>query len=228
MSQPTASRQAARWRAYGAVALARFRLRATWGGRLAKVVASGGVLAILALLAFTQLGGRRSVDATTILVAAARWLPWIVTCPIALAASGDLRTRDHDDGIVALAALRGLSPGALDASRVLAAMVECAAFAAAPLAIIGIFASTLGRGMPLVLSCARTSALTTVFGLSFGVTVGAVAATCGRIARRRGPLLFGIVVLGPWIAAEVAGLGTVSLPSGLAALFDFVVGRGAG
>src|SRR5512144_3083875 len=104
----------------GVIALARGRLAATRGGRIARILGrvSTAGFALTALILYATDGAGASLAGLT--VAAARWLPWIAGAPLALAAAEDREAIDRRDGVEALAAARGFSTRSLASARILA------------------------------------------------------------------------------------------------------------
>jgi hypothetical protein len=166
-------------------------------------------------------GGSGSVRAWVEL--GTRWLAWVAGAPLALAIARDRITQDREDGIDTLAACRGISPAALESIRMLAAMEQVARAIGIPAVVVcGVFTAMAGSldaalaGLRLVLAVA-------VFSVVAGVVVGATAAVCGRIGRRRGRSLLLAVVLGPWLLASLAGPSVWSIPGVLNALLVFLL-----
>jgi hypothetical protein len=219
----TASQPSLR-RTRGVIALARARLRSTRAGRssrtLGLVYAAGFAVAALVLRASD--GAEASLSGLTVI--AAHWLPWIVGAPLALAAAEDREAADRREGIEALAAARGFSPRGLAAARVLAAMFEITVAVGLPLAALALFTAALAGRAQVAALRVGLAAGALVFAAITGVTLGAVGAACGRIARARGRWLLTAVVFGPWLVADLSGHGAWSIPGALGAALDFVLG----
>jgi hypothetical protein len=181
-------------------------------------------MAFGAALVLLRTGGHRALSAPALVMAAVRWLPWLVAAPLSLAAASDLRARDREDGILALAYSRGLNAREMDAARALAAMLECAWCVGLPLATIAVLGAIADEARGSSLWWAQATISTVAFASVFGLTLGGVASACGRIAGRQGPSLLGAVVVGPWLFAKVTGLASVSIPSALGALVGLFFG----
>ena len=226
MLDPTNSTTEALGRVFRAVALARVRLRSTWGGWFARVGGGVGALAFGAALVILRARGvaASGVSTSTVVLAAVRWLSWFVVAPLSLAASSDLRARDRDDGILTLALVRGLSARELDAARALAAMLECAWRVGLPLVIVAVLAAVTDKAPGSGLFWARATIATVVFATIFGLTLGGLASACGRLAGRHGPSLYVAVLVAPWLLAKGTELESASIPSALGAVLGLLFG----
>ncbi len=221
------TRQAGLRRTRAVVALCRgrlFALRSVRAARtLAALTAAGFAVAALALRVTD--GDGASLDGLT--VSAAHWIAWIVGVPMAFAAARDHTTQDRIDGIEALAAMRGISPAALDSARVLGAMTAVGWAIGAPLAALaGLTAALAGRG-PLALHRLGLGVSALVFAGIAGVTLGGLGSACGRAGRARGRWLLAALIVGPWALADLAGRGAWSIPGALGAVLDFLLGTGS-
>jgi hypothetical protein len=183
-------------------------------------------------LAAMAVGERMSEGADVslrgLVVLAAHGVPWLVGAPIALAAAEDHAAADRHDGILALAASRGVSPSGLGAARVLAAMEEIAWGIGAPLATLALLTAALAGRVPAVLDRVGLALGVAAFAMVAGVVLGGLGAACGRLGGARGRWLLLAIVVGPWMLADLAGRGAWSIPGALGVALDLVLGgRGA-
>jgi hypothetical protein len=218
------TRQAGLRRTRAVVALCRGRLLALRGVRFARVVAAlcaAGFAAAAVMLRVTD-GADASLEGLT--VTAAHWIAWIAGAPLAFAAAEDHAARDRRDGVEALAAMRGISPAALDSGRTIGAMTAVAWAIGAPLAALALFTAALaGRGS-VALHRAGLGLSALAFAVIAGVTLGGVGSVCSRVGRARGRWLLAAVLLGPWVLADLTGQGAWSIPGALGAVLDFLLG----
>jgi hypothetical protein len=133
-----------------------------------------------------------------------------------VAASWQART-DRTDGIDTLAALHGISPRMLGFARGLAATIEISwrmalftTLLCASLATIVPSLALLVQGVGLLL-----------FAAIAGVTLGALGSACAHWGRARGRLLLSLVVLVPWVAADIWSQPGWSIPGVLDAGLGF-------
>jgi hypothetical protein len=133
-------------------------------------------------------------------------------------------TVDRREGVEALAASRGISPAALDSARALAAMSAVGLAVGLPLAGLSLLEAALaGRGA-MMLHRLGVGLGALLFAAVAGVTLGGAGAVCGRLGRGRGRWLLAMVVLAPWLLADLAGHGAWSIPGALDATLDFLTG----
>lgn len=226
VTSPTAATRPLRVRAAerrsGLVALARERLRRTWMAQLGAVLAWGATLVLAVVAAVLRVADGPSATLSVLVVMAAPWVAWLAAGPVALAAADDRARTDRRDGVLALAASRGATPGGLERARVAAAIQSVTSATALPLVGLALFVTAIG-GTSAALKHLAATLLAAVFALACGVTLGGVAAACGRIGERRGRLLFLTVVLGPWMILDLVGRGAWSIPGALGALLDLGV-----
>lgn len=223
------NRQASVRRSQGAVALARARLRRRGGVRIAR--ASAWLLAIGCGAAAVALRAHDGPDVSLVglVSVAAHGIAWISGAPIALAAAEDHRAADRREGVLSLAAARGVSSSGLAAARVLGAMAEIATAIGGPLVALSLLtaglagrAAAAAHGIGIALGVA-------LFALVAGVTLGGIGAACGRAGGGRGRWLLAAIVIGPWVLADLAGNSALSIPGALNAALDFALrARSAG
>jgi hypothetical protein len=206
------------------IALARSRLASTGAGRAARLLAVLSIVGFAFAAVMLRVSDGADAPLSGLTLTAARCLAWIAGAPLALAAAGDRTALDRREGIEALAAARGVSPAGLDAARVLAAMSAVGLAVGVPLAGLSVLATAIaGRGAAM-LHHAASGLGALIFAVIAGVTLGGAGAACGRLGRRRGRWLLAVVVLGPWVLADLAGHGAWSIPGALDAALDFLVG----
>ncbi|MFO0755155.1 MAG: hypothetical protein U0359_01585 [Byssovorax sp.] len=225
--EPRGDRERRRARFRGAIALARARLRGQLSVRLGAALgalATGG-LAVAALVLRGDGGGEASLEG--LLGVAARVLTFTAAAPIALAAAADREAIDQRDGVLALGASRGLSAHALASSRVAAAMLEVGRALSIPLGALSLLVVALSGTARLALARIALAAGLLLFVLSAAVVLGGLGAAAGRAGRERGPWLLVALVVGPYLLADLAGLGAWSIPGALSALLDLVLRIGA-
>jgi hypothetical protein len=211
------------------IALARERLRQTKGGRWS---------AILGLLLMTGFGlvalVLRADDGPDVALGglfetAARTIAWAAGIPIGLAIAHDRGRADREAGVEALVAARGASRSALEAARTAAAMLQATIAIGLPLIVLALLGVALAGSVTSALRHLGLAAGLAGFSILAGVTIGGVAAACGRLGARRGRSLLAIVILVPWILTDLAGLRAWSIPGALSAALTFIVrASGAG
>lgn len=205
------------------ILLGRERLRQTSGGRWS---------ALLGLLSMTGFGlialVLRADDGPGVALGglfetAARVIAWAAGAPLALAIAHDRGRADREAGIEALAASRGAGRSALEAARTAAAMLQSTLAVGLPLLILSILGVALAGSVSSALRHLGLAAGLVGFSILAGVTIGGVAAACGRLGGRRGRSLLAVVVLVPWILTDLAGLRAWSIPGALNAALSFIV-----
>ena len=217
------TRQASVRRSRGAVALMRARLGRHRWARVGKTLAwltAGGFAAAAVGLRWSD-GADASLSG--LVVAAAHGVPWLVGAPVALAAAEDHRAADRREGISALAAARGISPSALAAARVLAAMEEIAWGIGAPLVALAALTAALAGRFGAAVDRVGLALGAALFALIAGVALGGLGAACARVGGARGRWLLIAIVVGPWALADLAGRGAWSIPGALGAALDFAL-----
>ncbi|APR80662.1 Hypothetical protein A7982_06009 [Minicystis rosea] len=226
---PSLQQVGRRRRSQGAVALARARLRGSRRARAARIgawIVTAGFAGMAVVLRLTD-GAEASLAG--VVVGATQLSAWLSGAPLTLAAAEDHAGLDRREGILSLAAARGVSPAGLTSARTMAAMMEIAATIGLPVFLLALLTAGLaGRASEAVHRIALgVSALG--FAVVAGVTLGVLGTVCGRIGRARGRWLLVAVVLVPWMFAELAGHSAWSIPGALGAVLDFALGRrGAG
>ncbi len=224
----TPSRRAGIGRLQGAVALARARLRSSGGGRAARI--SAVIIFIGFAIAAAVLRSSEGPEAalSSLVGSAARWLGVLAASPVAFATAEDRGARDRADGIDALVASRGVSPGGLESARVVAAMTEIARVIAVPLIALAVLVAAMAGRVSTVLNRLSLVGGALGFAIVTGVALGGLGALVGRASGKRGrTVLFAVLIL-PWILGELAGHSSWSLPGALGALVDFTFGSGRG
>jgi hypothetical protein len=214
-------RKAGLRRTRGVVALCRARLfetRAGRAGRAFAVLCAAG-FALAAILLRLADGAEAPLGALTF--AAAPWIAWGAGGALAYAAAGDHATADRSDGIEALAAARGLSPGSLASARALAAMSAVAWTIGLPLALLSLLTAALAARAPAMIARAGAGLGAVAFALIAGVTLGGLGSICGSLGRARGRWLLLAAVVGPWVLADMGGHGAWSIPGALRAVLEF-------
>jgi hypothetical protein len=202
-------------RARGALALARARLGHTATARVGFAAALVTALGF-GIVAFV-LRASGSTSFGILLTACARSVAWVGGASLALAVAHDRATFDRRDGIDILAAAHGISDTLLESARVVAAMVQIALVVGIPLVLVGLALTPLGSREAALRHLGATGALAS-FAVVAAVTLGGAAAACGRVGRRRGRLLFAVIVLVPWALADIAGHPSWSIPGALDAV----------
>lgn len=224
----SADRQASVRRSRGAVALARARLGRQRAARLGKALAWLAAMGFGGAALLLRLGEGPDVSLSGLVVTAAHWVAWLAGAPIALAAAQDHGAADRRDGIVALAAARGVSPAGLASARALAAMMEVASGIGTPLVALALLAALLAGRLGAVIDRVGLGLGAAAFALIAGVTLGGLSAACGRFGGARARWLFVAIIVGPWVLADLAGRGAWSIPGALDAVLDFALrARGA-
>ena len=213
-----------RRRLRAAVALGRARLASARGGRIGVAAAlSVTLLHALGMIAVREdSGAPAAIDAA--LRSAATWLAWLGAGPIALAAANDRPGIDRREGVEALAAARGVSPGGLHAARAIAAMQAIALVIGAPAVVLSVAGAGVLASASSGLRLLATGAGLVAFALVTGVTLGLLAALSGRLAGPRGRSLLAALVLIPWALADLAGAARWSIPGALDAFLTLVTG----
>lgn len=213
-------------RVRGAIALSRVRLRQATGGRLALVLGALVAMIFAGIAIVLRVSDGADAPLAGLVATAAEWIAWLAGAPIALAAARDRQAIDRAEGIEALAAGRGVSAGALASARVLAAMIEVARAIGVPLCAIALIAAGLAGSGRVALFRVAVALGAAAFAMIAGVTLGGIAAACGRFGRARGRLLFATVILGPWMLADLAGRPAWSIPGALSAVLSFAMRAG--
>lgn len=208
---------------FALVALEVERLRRAGFARVAAV--SGTVVAVTfgAAVIAVRYDDGASTSFAFILRTAARSAAWIVGGPLALAAARNRAGIELSDGIEALVATRGASRAALDTARRASAMVLGARALGAPLLFVGVVAVAASGSIRAVFVNALAALAVLAFAVVAGITLGAVGSACEGAAGRRGRSLLGLVVLGPWLAADLAGRTAYSIPGALDALLSMLL-----
>lgn len=201
----------------------RARLRASGGARAARAGAWGlfAVFAVAAVVLRASDGEDASL--TGLVVAAAHAVAWIAAAPLALAVAEDPRAADRRDGVILLAASRGVSASGLSSARVLAAMIEIARVIGLPVVLLALLTAGLAGRAAAAFDRLALAAGGVGFAIVAGVTLGGIAAACARAAGPRGRWLFAGAVILPWILADLAGHGAWSIPGALGAVLDFAL-----
>jgi hypothetical protein len=205
------------------VELARERLRRTTSVRLATVFAWGVTLTFAAIAVALRVADGADATFSGLLVQAARIIAWGGAGSVALAAAFDRKTADRLEGIETLAAVRGMPAHALDASRALAAMVQIALTLGVPLMALAAVTVVLSGSVFVAARQVGVALAVLLFAVVTGAVLGGVATAAGRFGGRRGRWLLLGVVIGPWIALDLAGRGAWSIPGALDALLELSV-----
>lgn len=210
-------------RARGAVALARARLRAVRGARAAR--ASAWMIAIGFGVAAVVLRVSDGADAALggLVISAARSIAWLAGAPLALAAAEDHRAADRRDGVLALAAARGVSPEGLASARVVATMAEIANVLGLPVLLLALLTAALSGRAGAAIDRVALGLGAVAFAIVAGVTLGGLGAASARIGRERGRWVLFALVFAPWALADLAGHGAWSIPGALGAVLDFAL-----
>jgi hypothetical protein len=191
-------------------------------------VAVWGVTLTFALLALSaRFDGGPEASVAGVVAEAAPWIAWLSAVPLALAAALDHAAADRREGIVALAAARGISPSGLASARVLAAMAEITSAIGVPLVFLAIVTAAIAGSVEGAREGLAAALGAITFAAATGVTLGGIGAACARAGGPRGRTLFAAVILGPWILADLAGYGAWSIPGALSAVLSFTLRRGA-
>lgn len=204
------------------IALARERLRQTKGGRWS---------ALLGLLLVTVFGvveivlrvDGPDVSFGNLLGTASRAIAWAAGAPLALAIAHDRARADREEGIEALAASRGAGGRSLEVVRTAAAMLQETLAIGVPILVLALLGAALAGSVPSALRHLGLAAGLALFSVVAGVTIGGLAAACGRVGRARGRSLLAVLVLVPWVLTDLAGLRAFSIPGALNAALTFVV-----
>lgn len=206
-----------------AISLARARLSERGWARFARAVAAL-VFVGFAVAAFVLRGEQEQGASVALLVAEARVALWVIGLPIAVAAAGDLRAADRNDGVEALVAARGLSPRSLVAARFLAAMIHASLVLG--LAVGGVALVSIAFAVDARAALARVSALvgSLFFAVVAGAVLGGLGSACGRAARKRGQRLVLALVVLPWLVGDAFGHAGFSIPGALDAVMSFALG----
>jgi hypothetical protein len=205
------------------IGLARERLRQTKGGRWS---------ALLGLLLMTGFGlialVLRADDGPDVALGglfetAARTIAWAAGAPLGLAIAHDRGRADRAAGIEALAASRGAGRSALEAARTAAAMLQTTLAIGLPLLVLALLGVALAGSLTSALRHLGLAAGLAGFSILAGVSIGGIAAACGRLGAMRGRSLLAAVVLVPWVLTDLAGLRAWSIPGALSAALAFIV-----
>lgn len=208
---------------FALVALEVQRLRRAGFARVAVVCGTVVAVAFAAAVLVARHDGGGSASFASILRTAARSAAWVVGGPLALAAARDRASIELSDGIEALVATRGASRTALETARRVSAMVLGARVLGAPLLFVGVVAVAASGSIGAVLVNSLAALAVLAFAVVAGITLGAVGSACAGVGGGRGRSLLGIVVLGPWLAADLAGRTAYSIPGALDALLSMLL-----
>jgi hypothetical protein len=222
-----ATGQARLRRARSLIALCRGRLTATPAGRAGRVLGRLCAAGFAAMAVVVRVSDGPEASLSGIPAAAAPWIAWIAGASLAYAAAEDRTSVDRREGVEALAAARGTSPGGLESARALAAMTAITSAIGVPLALLALLTAALAGRATVALERAGTGLGALVFAVAAGVTLGSVATVCARLGRARGRWLLFAAIVGPWALADLAGHGAWSIPGALDAVLDFVLERSA-
>ena len=205
------------------VELCRERLRRTLGARMAFLFAAVTTLTFAVIAIAIRVADGSDASFAGLIVQAARVVTWGAGSAVALAAAVDRRAVDRAEGIDMLAAVRGMPAYALDAARALAAMVQTAVIIGVPVAILSVLGVILSGSVFVAARQAGVGVAVMLYAVVAGVVLGAVATAAGRYGGRRGRWVLLGVVVGPWIALDIAGRSTWSIPGALDALLELSV-----
>jgi hypothetical protein len=177
-------------------------------------------MGVMALVAFAitmwLLADRYGPDATPLLLARAA-LAVVASCGALTGLSLARSTKDSPvfAGLVALASSRGFSAADIERCELLASLRVAAETVFGPIAAIGLlaFAIAAGRHLP---GTGRAVLGAAAFGAVASAGIGLLASACRRWGGARGRSWFVIVIVVPWIFAELMppawGSDFVSIP----------------
>lgn len=205
------------------VALARARLRDSGGGKTARLLGALTTVGFAGAIVALRVADGADASLRQPLLTAAHWIPWIVAPPFAFAAARDRRGEDRRDGVMALAAARGVSSAALEAARVLAAMIEITWALGLPMVVLSTLAAALATRPSVALQRLGVGLGALAFAAVAGITLGGVAALAGRFGGRRGRSLLVALIAGPLVISDVSGQRPFSIPGALSAVLNFTV-----
>lgn len=210
------------------VALARERLARTTGARVGATLAAVTAIVFGGVAVSIRLAEGQTASVGDVLPTAARWCAWLAAAPVALAAAHARPEVDRRDGIEDLAATRGAWGRELEAARTLATMLEITLVVGAPLLALAL----LGAGLSGTFSLAWRSLGAALGGVAYagivGVTIGGIAAACGRLVARYGRSVLVAVIVVPWLIADLTGQKPLSIPGALDAVLAFTLGGRGG
>jgi hypothetical protein len=164
----------------------------------------------------------------SILRACARASAWLVGAPLGLALARGRAAADRAEGIEALAAARGASRGALGAARRASGLLLGARLVAAPVLLVGLVAALGSRSARGALANGSAAIAAILFAAVAGFTIATAAHLAAAIGPRRGRSVLALIVIGPWLAADLAGHPAWSLPGALDALLSLWMGIATG
>ena len=144
---------------------------------------------------------------------------WLALGPLAYVIANGPAERDRREGLDRMVRASGVNDVQLAMGRTIAAGLESVRVVGLPslLLVAAIFVQNPG---------AQASALgagVMGFSLVVGISVGVMADACGRLAGARGPGLFALLVLAPWMLSGRLG-DLVSLPTLFEQLLAYWVG----
>jgi hypothetical protein len=212
------------------VLLLRHLLAGRWGIRAARIYA---VLASISITATIWVVARKYGPDETVLSLVARsaaLLTWIAGGIGALALSAPPKDAALAQGIAALAASRGQSEESIARAEMAATVRLLAEVIAVPVAAVGLFVFAFvaggrlqGAAWPIVGSI--------VFAVFASIVLGAVASGCRRWGGAQGRSWLLVVVLLPWLVAElvVGGRGAefLSIPGLLGRVWETLTAVGS-
>lgn len=218
-------RRKSRW--FVAAALTRSRLERTTLSRVgfSAAISLALTLAVVAAIARASDGSTAPLDGLIDIGAAA--IAFVAAAPTTLAAATDRRTIDREDGIEALAAMRGVHVTQLELARTYAAMMHIGRTTAVPLVMLGLTVAALASTGAMALQRLVLTAALVVFSGIVGVVLGSVATLSARVGGRRGKLVVAAVVLLPWIVGNLFGRGIYSIPGALDAALALILEMGS-
>ncbi len=205
------------------VAIELSHLRRLGSARVAVAAAGAVALAFGVAVVVARSEGGASASFASILRASARASAWLVGVPLALAASRDREAAERADGIEALAAARGASREALASARGASAIVLGARALGIPVLVVGFVAVAASGTLRAAIGNAAAALAAFAFALVAGVTLGAIGAASVRLAGARSRSLLALVVIAPWLAADLAGRSAYSIPGALGALLSVLM-----
>lgn len=205
------------------LSLARERLRSTTAGRIGRLLGwlMAVVFSVIALV--LRLGDSADISLGGLLSTAARWIAWGAGAPLAIAAAAPRAAIDRAEGIEALAASRGVPRPALEALRSVAAMSQTSLAIGAPLFVLSLVSVASAGSAVVALRHALLGVGLVAFSAIAGVTVGGIAAACGRAGAARGRSLLAAIIFLPWVLSDLFGFRAWSIPGALSAALDFLV-----
>ncbi len=205
------------------VALCRYRLGRTLGGRLGRA-GPIAVLVVAALMGIALLRGQPYSEVRDLVEGAMRWMAWLGAGPLALSIAAAPAERDRADGVELLALIRGWTRTRLAAARVTAAIIAVAARVGPPAVVLCLLLVAVAPSRALELVALGLAA--GAFSAIAAVVVGVLAAVCGHYGGRRGRGLLLAVVLLPWALSDLLSRPGWSVPGALDAAWT-VLSRSA-